>query len=73
MAATESKKLFLKQKEMKTSLTFQQGVCILLCVKERDNPAPAKVYYADLWGTREEKYNTLSATDVLSIDGGTEN
>ena len=41
-----------------------QGVSILLCVKERDNPAPAKVYYADMWGSREEKYNTLSETDV---------
>ena len=41
-----------------------QGVCILLCVKERDNPAPVKVYYADLWGLREEKYNALSETDV---------
>ena len=26
------------------------GVCIVLCVKERDNPAQAKVYYADMWG-----------------------
>ena len=41
-----------------------QGVCILLCVKERDNSAPAKVYYADMWGSREEKYNTLSETEV---------
>ena len=30
---------------------IKQGVCILLCVKERDNPVPAKVYYADLVGT----------------------
>ena len=41
-----------------------QGVSILLCVKERDNPAPATVYYTDMWGPREEKYNTLSKTDV---------
>ena len=41
-----------------------QGVSILLCVKERDNLASAKVYYADMWGPREEKYNTLSETDV---------
>ena len=41
-----------------------QGVSILLCVKERNNPATAKAYYADMWGSREEKYNTLSATDV---------
>ncbi len=41
-----------------------QGVTILLCVKEPNNPAPAKIYYTDLWGSRTEKYNTLSETDV---------
>ena len=43
---------------------IQQGTAILLCVKERDNVAPAKVYYADLWGSQAEKYATLSLTDV---------
>ena len=43
---------------------IQQGTAILLCVKERDNVAPAKIYYADLWGSREEKYTTLSHTDI---------
>ena len=41
-----------------------QGVSILLCVKERDNLASAKVYYADMWGLREEKYSILSETNV---------
>ena len=43
---------------------IQQGTAILLCVKERDNVTPAKIYYADLWGSRSEKYATLSHTDV---------
>ena len=43
---------------------IQQGTAILLCVKERDNVDPAKIYYADLWGSREEKYATLSHTDI---------
>ena len=47
---------------------ISQGVCILLCVKESGNSAPAKTYYADLWGTREEKYNTLSETDAQSTE-----
>ena len=47
---------------------IQQGTAILLCVKERDNSAPAKIYYADLWGSREEKYETLSETDVQSTE-----
>ena len=45
---------------------ISQGVCILLCVKERDNPAFATVHYADMWGSREERYNMLSETDVQS-------
>ena len=43
---------------------IQQGTTILLCVKEWNNHASAQIYYADLWGLREEKYNTLSETDV---------
>ena len=45
---------------------ISQGVCILLCIKKRDNHTPAKVYYADMWGSRNEKHNTLSETDVQS-------
>ena len=47
---------------------ISQGVCILLCVKEYDNPSPAKVYYTDMWGSREKRYNTLSVTDVQSTE-----
>ena len=45
-----------------------QGVSILLCVKQRDNPAPAEVYYADMWGSREEKYRMLSELDVQTTE-----
>ena len=45
-----------------------QGVTILLCVKERDNLAPATVNYADIWGSREEKYKILSEIDVGATD-----
>ena len=47
---------------------IQQGVGILLCVKERGNSAPANVYYADMWGSREEKYRVLSETDVQTTE-----
>ena len=47
---------------------IKQGVTILLCVKEPNNPSPAKICYADLWGLREEKYNALSETDVETND-----
>ena len=45
-----------------------QGVSVLLCVKERDNSVPAKVYYTDMWGAREDKYRVLSDTDVQSME-----
>lgn len=45
-----------------------QGVSILLCIKQRDNPTPAKVYYADVWGSREVKYSILTETDVQSTE-----
>ena len=45
-----------------------QGVSLLLCVKHRDNPTPAQVYYADMWGSREVKYRTLLGTDVQTTE-----
>ena len=45
-----------------------QGVSILLCVKQRDNPTPAQVCYADMWGSREVKYKTLLETDVQTTE-----
>ena len=47
---------------------ISQGVSILLCVKERENPTPAAVYYADMWGDRKEKYSKLSESDVQSME-----
>ena len=49
---------------------ISQGVCILLCIKERDNSELAKVYYADMWGSRQERYNILSETDVETTEWG---
>jgi len=43
---------------------IQQGVAICLLVKEPDNTDSAKVHYAELWGIREGKYQTLSETDI---------
>ncbi|MYC35032.1 MAG: N-6 DNA methylase [Chloroflexi bacterium] len=39
---------------------IQQGVAVAIFVKEAGKPGPAKVHHADLWGTRDEKYATLS-------------
>lgn len=47
---------------------IRPGVSILLCVKQRQNLNPARIYYADVWGTRAEKYRVLSETDVLNTE-----
>lgn len=45
---------------------ISQGVCLLLCIKEKDNASPANVHYADMWGRRDKKYRILSDTDIQS-------
>ncbi|RIE11851.1 DNA methyltransferase [Candidatus Cryosericum hinesii] len=46
---------------------IQQGVCIALFVKRKGDLAGPRVHYADLWGTRESKYEWLGANTL----GGT--
>ena len=43
---------------------IQQGVAICLLVKEQGKTEPAQVHYADLWGSREGKYQTLLESDI---------
>ena len=45
---------------------ISQGVCIMLCIKEKDNATPANVHYADIWGRRDKKYRILSQNNVQS-------
>jgi hypothetical protein len=45
---------------------IQQGVAIILAVKEPDHKGIAKLYHADLWGLREDKYRVLFDKDVTS-------
>ena len=47
---------------------IQQGVAIAIFVKEAGKLGPAKVRHADLWGTRDAKYASLSASDLLTTD-----
>ena len=49
---------------------IQQGVCISLFIKNKNSHKQCKVYHADLYGTREEKYTYLANTlfkDVSSF------
>jgi predicted helicase len=43
---------------------IQQGVAICLLVKEPGKTGPARVNYADLWGLREGKYQSLGEADI---------
>lgn len=47
---------------------IEQGVAIALFVKEHRATDRAEVYHADLWGTRESKYEQLAATDVTTTN-----
>jgi len=45
---------------------IMQGVAIALYIKDPGTPGLARVYHADVWGTREEKYRLLLETDVTA-------
>ena len=45
---------------------IQQGVTLGIFVKEPEKAGPAKVYYSDLWGLRESKYQGLFEMEVKS-------
>ncbi|MFZ0051799.1 MAG: type ISP restriction/modification enzyme [Desulfobaccales bacterium] len=45
---------------------IQQGVAIGLFVKVPGSPGPARVHYADLWGTREGKNQALAQMEVVT-------
>ncbi len=47
---------------------IQQGVAILLAVKEQGKTGASCVYHADLWGERAHKYARLSSSDVSQTD-----
>ena len=47
---------------------IQQGVAIGIFVKQPGKNGPATVHHAELWGTRQEKYERLMEADVSRID-----
>lgn len=49
----------------KNVFDIQQGVAIGIFVKQPGKVGPAKIYHADLWGTRENKYAQLFEQDVI--------
>ena len=47
---------------------IQQGVSIGIFVKANGKSSPARVYHADLWGERTEKYEWLAANDMSTTE-----
>ncbi len=45
---------------------IRQGVAIVFFVKGYDDENTGRVYYADLWGTRQEKYTYLLKNDLTT-------
>jgi len=45
---------------------IQQGVAIGIFIKNSNDENPAKVNFAELWGSREDKYNILSNKDIIA-------
>jgi len=43
---------------------IQQGVAIILAVKETNRKSVAQIHHANLWGLREHKYSVLSENDI---------
>ncbi|UCH97003.1 MAG: N-6 DNA methylase [Candidatus Aminicenantes bacterium] len=46
---------------------IRQGVAISLFIKIKNEGADCKVFYADLWGPREDKYAQLGENNILDI------
>ncbi len=47
---------------------IQQGVAIGIFIKTPEKNGPAKVYHAELWGSREDKYQKLFDTNTEIIN-----
>jgi predicted helicase len=46
---------------------ISQGTAIALFIKKRSNKTPCRMFHADLWGLRENKYDFLTEHDLISI------
>lgn len=46
---------------------IQQGVAIILLVKQKSRTGKCTVFHSDLWGRREDKYNFLHRNDFQTV------
>jgi len=52
----------------KNVFDIRVGVSIVLFVKKLNYPQPTQVYYADIWGQRESKYEYLASNEISVTD-----
>jgi len=52
----------------KNVFDIQQGVAIGIFVKEPNKSEKTRIYYADMWGIREKKYQALFESDIDTTD-----
>ncbi|HUU04597.1 MAG TPA: type ISP restriction/modification enzyme [Patescibacteria group bacterium] len=51
----------------KNVFDIRQGVCITLFIKKKNIQSETKIFYADLWGLREDKYKWLEENDLKTV------
>jgi len=47
---------------------IRQGVAISLFIKKKNRGTDCKVFYADIWGLRQDKYEQLGGNDINTIE-----
>ena len=53
---------------IKTSLIFNEGVAIIIAVKIRNKVnKSSEIYRTDMWGKRQEKFDTLNKSSLENI------
>jgi predicted helicase len=52
----------------KNVFDIKQGVAITICIKKENTDGVAQVFYADLWGTRDSKYDYLLQNDISTTE-----
>jgi predicted helicase len=62
--STKKKQICPDGRKDENVFDIQQGVALVLCVKNKDEKKNTQIFYADMWGDRESKYELLNSTDI---------
>jgi predicted helicase len=62
--STKKKQISPDGRKDENVFDIQQGVALVLCVKNKGEKKNTQIVYADMWGGRELKYELLNSTDI---------